>query len=408
MTVHAVGVLWYNGSKSEDIGGSGFFAKTGFACTKRTPPQEYRGGASNVVWAAVHNQFFALALMPPTPGQAIVIEHLDLPRPTGEEAKLVATNAPPPSGYQASLVYPPVTLTANQPLERRLFIYAGPKEYRTVASIADTFNNNLDQIMSFGSWYGFVSKALLLGMNWLHDTLRVTYGWAIVVITLFIKLVFWPFTAASTRSSKRMQSLQPQVAAIRDKYKDDPMKTHQKTMELYKKNKVNPMGSCIPMVVQIPVFFGFLAMLRSAIELRGAPWLWAGDLTKPDTLFVIPALGVIPLWVSRVLDCRLTCCRCSWAPPCSGRRAYPAVPGHGSFAAGHHEIPAADLPGGSLQLFVRLDALLDGQQYPDHHSDQADEEHSADHGRAGRPRSSLDPAAEKEEISENQFNSGKT
>jgi len=232
--------------------------------------------------------------MPPTPGQAIVIEHLDLPRPTGDEAKLVATNAPPPSGYQASIVYPPITLTASQPVERRLFIYAGPKEYRTVASIADTFNNNLDQIMSFGSWYGFVSKALLLTMNWLHDTLRVTYGWAIVVITFIIKLVFWPFTAASTRSSKRMQSLQPQVAAIRDKYKDDPMKTHQKTMELYKKNKVNPMGSCIPMVVQIPVFFGFLAMLRSAIELRGAPWLWAGDLTKPDTLFVIPALGIIP------------------------------------------------------------------------------------------------------------------
>jgi YidC/Oxa1 family membrane protein insertase len=289
-----VGVMWYNGAKSEDVGGSGYFSRRGFACTARVPPTEYRGGASNVVWAAAHNQFFALALMPPSPAQNIVVRRLDLPRPTGEEAKLVATNAPPPQGYEASLVYPAITVTSNQLVERHIVIYAGPKEYRTVASIADRFNNNLDQIMGFGSWYGFVSKALLLGMNWLHDTLRLSYGWAIVAITFIIKLVFWPFTAASTRSSKRMQALQPQVSAIKEKYKDDPLKTHQKTMELYKKNKVNPMGSCIPMVIQIPVFFGFLAMLRSAIELRGGTWLWAGDLTKPDTLFVIPGLGFIP------------------------------------------------------------------------------------------------------------------
>jgi YidC/Oxa1 family membrane protein insertase len=91
-----------------------------------------------------------------------------------------------------------------------------------------------------------------------------------------------------------MQALQPQANAIREKYKDDPMKAHQKTMELWKKNKVSPMGSCIPMIIQIPVFFGLMTMLRSAIELRGATWLWAGDLTKSDTLFMIPGLGFIP------------------------------------------------------------------------------------------------------------------
>jgi YidC/Oxa1 family membrane protein insertase len=290
----AVGVLWYTGTKAEDVSGANYFSTRGFACTTKVAPTEYRGGASNVFWAAAHNQFFALAVMPSVPAQSVTIRRMELPRPTGEEAALVATNGLPPHGYQASLVYPALTLSTNQPFERTVFIYAGPKEYRLVSRIADTFNNGLDQIMQFGSWFGIVSKALLLGMNWLHDTLRFSYGWAIVAITVIIKSIFWPVTAANARSSKRMQALQPQVAAIKEKYKDDALKTHQKTMELYKKNKVSPMGSCLPMLVQIPVFFGFLTMIRSAIELRGAPFLWAGDLTKPDTVFMIPGLSFIP------------------------------------------------------------------------------------------------------------------
>jgi YidC/Oxa1 family membrane protein insertase len=174
-----------------------------------------------------------------------------------------------------------------------VLIYAGPKEYQTLARISETFNNNLDQLMSFG-WSGFVSKALLLGMNWMHQTLKFSYGWAIVAITVFIKLIFWPFTAASTRTSKRMAALQPQIKALRDKFKDDPMKLQKKTMELYNQHGVKPMASCLPMLLQIPVFFGFLQMIRSAIELRGAPWLWVADLSKPDTLFMIPGLGFIP------------------------------------------------------------------------------------------------------------------
>ncbi|HVV02479.1 MAG TPA: YidC/Oxa1 family insertase periplasmic-domain containing protein, partial [Verrucomicrobiae bacterium] len=290
----AVGVLWYNGAKAEDVNGAGYFSSHGFACMPRVAPVEYHGGASNVVWAAVHNQFFALALMPPSAAQALDIRSIELPPPTGEEARLVSNKKGPPHGFQASLIYPAFTVTTNQPFEKTVFIYAGPKEYQTVARIGETFNNNLDQVMQFGGWYGAVTKALLLAMNWLHDTLRISYGWAIVAITFIIKLIFWPVTAKNARSSKKMQTLQPQIAAIKEKYKDDALKTHQKTMELYKKHNVSPMGSCLPMVIQIPVFFGFLAMLRSAIELRGAHWLWAGDLTKPDTLFIIPGLGSIP------------------------------------------------------------------------------------------------------------------
>jgi YidC/Oxa1 family membrane protein insertase len=290
----AVGVVWYNGTKTAgDIGTATYFSQKGFMCMPKVPPQEYRGGESNVYWAAAHNQFFALALMPPQPAQSLVVRRHDLPRPTGEEAQYVSANGPPPQGYEAALIYPSVTLTNNQAIERQVYIYAGPKEYRTLATIADRLNNNLDQVMSLG-FFGFVSKALLLGMNWMHQSLRFSYGWAIVAITTLIKLIFWPLTQASTRSMKRMQALQPEIKKLQEKYKDDPQKLSQKQLEFWRKNKVNPMGGCLPMLLQIPVFFGFLTMIRSAIELRGAPWLWVPDLSKPDTLYMIPGLGFIP------------------------------------------------------------------------------------------------------------------
>ncbi len=147
--------------------------------------------------------------------------------------------------------------------------------------------------MNFG-WAGFFSKALLLGMNWLHHTLKLSYGWAIIAITVIIKVVFWPLTQASTRSMKRMQALQPQMNAIKEKYKDDQLKMNSKMMEFMKEHKVSPLGGCLPMLLQIPVFFGFYSMIRGAIELRGATWLWVGDLSQPDTLFVIPQLGFLP------------------------------------------------------------------------------------------------------------------
>jgi len=144
--------------------------------------------------------------------------------------------------------------------------------------------------MGFGFW-GFFSKALLLGMNWLHAALRLPYGWAIIVITVFIKVVFWPLTQASTRSAKRMQALQPQIKALQEKYKDDPVKAQRKMMEFWKEHKINPMSGCLPTLIQMPVFFGFFFMIGSAIELRGASFLWVRDLSRPDTLFLIPGVN---------------------------------------------------------------------------------------------------------------------
>ena len=156
--------------------------------------------------------------------------------------------------------------------------------------------NNLDLVMGFTGFlgFGFCSKVLLLSMNGLHDYLRLSYGLCIIAITVIIKLVFWPMTAASTRSQKRQQAIAPQLKAIADKYKDDPLKKHQKTTELLKEHKISPLGSCLPMLITIPVFFGFYSMLRNAIELRGAPFLWASDLTLPDTIFIVAGFPCQP------------------------------------------------------------------------------------------------------------------
>jgi YidC/Oxa1 family membrane protein insertase len=286
----AVGVMWYNGSKAQDTGAS-FFSTRGFACIPRVAPAEFRGGQSNVVWVAVHNQFFALAVMPQLqePADQVVVRTNPLPRPSEDE--LTYRSVREPVGYTAELIYPGLTLAPHASVQRQIAVFAGPKEYRTLATIAAALNNNVDSIMGFGGFFGFFSKALLLGMNALHQWILLPYGWAIIVITVIIKVVFWPLTQASARSAKRMQLLQPQIKALQEKHKDDPVKAQRKMMEFWKEHKINPMSGCLPTLIQMPVFFGFFFMIRSAIELRGASFLWVADLSSPDTLFIIPGIN---------------------------------------------------------------------------------------------------------------------
>ncbi|MCX6895853.1 MAG: membrane protein insertase YidC [Verrucomicrobia bacterium] len=291
-----VSVMWYNGAKPNETASQAWFANTslmGCVTGKREPRFIYRDGQSNVVWAAAHNQFFSLIAMPETPAENIIVRPVTLPRFTENETPERAS-LPAPQGYETAFAYPAVTLAAGQAVEQKVNLFAGPKEYRTLASIAARFDNNADLVMGYGGFFGGVAKVLLLAMNWIHDVFHFGYGLAIITITVLIKVIFWPLTAASTRSMKRMQALQPQMNAIKEKYKDDPLKMNKKTMEFMKEHKVSPLGGCLPMLIQIPVFMGFYRMIQSAIELRGASFLWIGDLAQPDTLFVIPGLGGFP------------------------------------------------------------------------------------------------------------------
>lgn len=285
-----VGTMWFDGSGKDDKTDAWFENRT-LGCIRGTPRWEFIGGATNVVWAAAHNQFFVLAAIPHEPAEQLVVRKIALPPPSEEEITNDIHTVRQPFGFETSLVYPALTLTATQTVERSISIYAGPKEYKTLARVAGQFNNNFDLVMGFGKISGIFSKGLLLSMNFLHSALKIPYGWAIVVITIIIKVLFWPLTQASTRSMKRMQVLQPQMNAIREKYKDDPAKMNRKVMEFMKENKMNPMSGCWPMLIQMPVFFGFFYMLRTAIELRGASFLWIGDLSQPDTLFIIPGIN---------------------------------------------------------------------------------------------------------------------
>jgi YidC/Oxa1 family membrane protein insertase len=289
------GAMWSDGKVYSDSPLGYFNTNTStLGIIPRTPTPELRAGTNNVVWVGAHNQFFALLAMTPVsePAQQVLAFPVALPA-------FANTSGNPnlPRGIQTALIYPAQTLTANSSVTRQITLFAGPKEFRTLSLIGEQFHNHADLAMNFGNGYisfwgigTFFAKLLLSGMNWLHDVTKMGYGWTIVTITILLRVVFWPFTAVSMRSAKKMQALAPEIKTLKEKYKDDPQKFTQKQMELWRKHKVNPMSGCLPMVIQMPVFFGFLAMIRCAIELRGAHFLWVADLTKPDTVFMIPGL----------------------------------------------------------------------------------------------------------------------
>src|SRR5262249_10254921 len=142
-----VGWLWYDGSKSSYMIGGSYFSKSGFMCMPRTPPPEYRQGESNVVWAAIYNQFFTLVLMPHDPALRVIARQVDLPRPSPEDLKENPQLMRTPEGFETTLVYPALTLAPDQIAQKQFLIYAGPKEYQTLARLASQFNNDLDQAM---------------------------------------------------------------------------------------------------------------------------------------------------------------------------------------------------------------------------------------------------------------------
>ena len=284
-----LGLEWYDGEDAEKITEAWFANKT-LGCLPGTPRATYRAGMSNIVWAAVHNQFFAIIGVPENPAAEVISRRINLPKLTEEELANDPAAFATPSGYQTGFVLPPATMAPAAWVEHRFDIFAGPKEFKTLQRLP----KNMDIVMGFGKFFGFFAKALLLSMNGLA-ALGLAYGVAIIVITVIIKLLFWPLTTASTRSMKRMAALQPQMKALQEKYKDDPRKMNMKLMEFMKEHKVSPLGGCLPLLLQIPVFFGFYTMLQSAIELRGANFLWACDLSQSDTIFYLAGFPVNPL-----------------------------------------------------------------------------------------------------------------
>ncbi len=188
---------------------------------------------------------------------------------------------------------PQFILNPGENTEIKVRFFVGPKDLR----ILKEANYDLAKSVNFG-WFDIIAKPLLWFMNYIYKYVH-NYGIAIIIVTVVIKILFWPLTHKSYESMKTMKKLQPKMTAIREKYKNDREKLNQELMNLYRTYKVNPVGGCLPMVLQIPVFFALYRMLYGAIELRHAPfWLWINDLSAPDRLYVgfkIPYLGGLPV-----------------------------------------------------------------------------------------------------------------
>jgi YidC/Oxa1 family membrane protein insertase len=185
------------------------------------------------------------------------------------------------------------TVAPGQSIVYNYRLFYGPKKLSLLKSIG----YNLDRSIDFG-WFDLIAKPTLALLNFFYDYFN-NYGIAIILVTIIFKALFWPITQKGLKSMKNMQKLQPKMVKLKEKYKDDPQAMNREVMNLYKTYKVNPLGGCLPMVLQIPVFFALYKVLLLCIELRHAPFmLWINDLSAPDRLWIgfdIPYVGGLPV-----------------------------------------------------------------------------------------------------------------
>jgi YidC/Oxa1 family membrane protein insertase len=227
-------------------------------------------------FAGIADQYFAAAFLPRNNAQFELTTYSDKLKPANQE-----------SGEE-----PHIGIGGGGEGRNEFDFFAGPKDLELLAKA----NPRLERIVDWG-FFGIIAKPVYLALRWTHDTLTHNWGWAIIVLTILINLALMPLKFSSLKSAKKMQQLAPEIQRINDKYKGmsltDPRKADQnnEVMELYKKNGVNPLGGCLPMLVQLPFFFAFYTALQIVIDIRGADWLWVTDLSRPETI----AIRILPL-----------------------------------------------------------------------------------------------------------------
>ncbi len=236
-------------------------------------PQNLSG---NLSWVAYEDTYFLLGILP----EKSESNKVQLAASSEDKVSTTVSGMQEiiPAGGEQKFVY-------------KLFI--GPKKL----SILEQVGSDLGKVVNFG-WFDVVAKPALFLLNFFYGYFN-NYGFAIIMVTVLFKLLFWPISHKGMKSMKAMQKIQPKMVTIREKFKNDKEKLNQEMMNLYKTYKVNPMGGCLPMVLQIPVFFALYKVLLQTIELRHAPFmLWVTDLAAPDRLsigFDLPYLGGIPV-----------------------------------------------------------------------------------------------------------------
>jgi len=285
---------YYNGDafiyeRASSFEGGGMFS--------RSDPKPYIEKTDQIVWATTKNPFFASILTPVKPAKSIVMRAVLLPPIDGKPSK----------GLAASIGFEIPPLAPGQRDDVTVSCYIGPKEYKRLAKL----DEHQDKVMQFGwskplgfigNFVGFVGKLFYTGLIALQGLL-VNWGVAIIVMTIIIRLIFWPLTAKAAENSRKMARLQIPLKEIKEKYKDNQKKLNEETMALFKKYKVNPLAGCVPILIQVPIFIAFYYMLRGASELRFGHFLWISDLSLPDTVAVISGfpINILPLFMGATM-----------------------------------------------------------------------------------------------------------
>lgn len=226
--------------------------------------EEYRG---TLQWASLQTKYFLVAIVPPEPTRA----------------EVEITGAKDTHRISGSVALP--TAAGTSQVTQTVEVYFGPLDFDALEHVG----HGLDKTIELG-WRFIrpVSWVVLKTMIWMHGFIP-NYGWVIVIISILTKVLFYRLTHKSFKSMKQMQDLQPRLQALKDKYGDDRQKLSQETMRVYKEAGVNPLGGCLPMLLQMPVFVALFNVLKFTIELRGAPFvLWINDLSQQDVLFQLP------------------------------------------------------------------------------------------------------------------------
>jgi YidC/Oxa1 family membrane protein insertase len=218
--------------------------------------------SGNITWTGYTTRYFLTCVIPE--------------KPVNGEFKISNSK----DVLTSTLYHPMEKIDPGKMLKIPFSLFMGPKSI----TVLKQSNESLTKAVNFG-WFTFLAKPLLIAMNYIYKVLP-NYGIAIIILTILIKIVLWPLGTKSYKSMNEMKKVQPLMAEIREKYKDDKTKMNKEVMALYKTYKVNPVSGCLPMVAQMPIFFALYRMLYQAIELRHAPFMgWIQDLSAPDRLF---------------------------------------------------------------------------------------------------------------------------
>lgn len=232
-------------------------------------------------WAAMIQHYFVAALIPEASDEEI-----------GFYGKAINNR-----NYTAGIRMPAINVASGETQQAKYSMYIGPKEHQRLEPI----KNNLDLTVDYGV-LTIISQPLFTVMEWIH---KVTdnWGWSIVFLTVLIKLAFYRLSAASYRSMASMRKLTPKLATLKERYGDDKQKFNQAMMDLYRTEKINPLGGCLPILVQMPVFLAFYWVLVESVELRQADFIWwLNDLTAMDPYFILPVIFGLSMWFQQRLN----------------------------------------------------------------------------------------------------------